>query len=125
MADELTISIAGSYSKSGLQADTSDMGMLGLQFTVSGSDFVKGTQSIGFSASEAIGKGEITTPGFLFVKNTDGTNYVEIEKATFTSGAGTVKLKAGEVACFRSSGTAPHALANTAAVTIQYLFIED
>lgn len=125
MANELSISIYGSFSKGGIAANTRDMGMTGLTFTVSGTDVVKGTQSIGFAASEAIGKGEITTPGYLFIKNTDATNYVELEKATFTTGTGTVKLKAGEIACFRFSGTAPHALANTAAVVINYLLIED
>ena len=124
MANELTLSIAASFSKSGIRADTSDMGLLGLQFTVTGSDFVKGTQSVGTTA-ELLGKGEITTPGYLIIKNTDATNYVEVEKATFTTAAGTVKLKAGEVAMFRSSSTTPYVCANTAACVISYLFIED
>lgn len=124
MADELTISISANFSKSGIRVDSSDMGLLGLQFDVSGSDWVKSTQSIGTTA-EVLGKGEITTPGFLIVKNLDGTNYVEFEKATFSTGAGTVKLKAGEVAMFRVSSSTIYACANTAACVVSYLMIED
>lgn len=120
----MTLSIALKSTKTGYEVDTSDMGLTGLQFTFTGTDFVKGTQSIGTTA-ELIGKGEITTAGFLVVKNLDATNYVEIAAATFATTAGTVKLKAGEVALFRSSSATPYACANTGACIIRYLFLED
>lgn len=125
MSDEIKLSISLTYAKGGIAVDTSDMGLTALLFTVSGTDYVKSTQVIGTASSEAIGKGEITTPGWLVVKNTDATNYVEIERATFTSTNGTVKLKAGEVAVFRIGSTAPHALANTGNCIIHYLMLED
>lgn len=124
MADELTLSISANFSKSGISIDSSDMGLLGLQFTVSGTDWVKSTQSIGTTA-EVLGKGEITTPGYLIVKNLDATNYVEFEKATFSTTAGTVKLKAGEIAMFRVSSSTLYACANTDACIVTYLWIED
>lgn len=101
------------------------MGLNALTATMTGTDWTVGTQSIGFASSEAIGKGEITTPGFMVVKNVDATNYLEIERTSFTSGNGTIKLKPGEAALFRFSASAPHALANTAAVVIQFLLLED
>lgn len=125
MADELKYSIELRVSKGGRIYDTRDMALNALLVTMSGTDIVQGTQSIGFASSEAIGKGEITTPGFMVVKNMDATNFVEIERTSFTSGNGTIKLKAGEAALFRFSATAPHALADTAAVEIAYLLVEN
>ncbi len=124
MADELTLSVAANFLKSGAAIDTSDMDLIGQTFTVNGTDWVKATQSIGTTA-EILGKGEITTPGYLIIKNTDATNYIELEKATFTTGAGTVKLKAGEFAMFRVSSTNIYACANTASCIVRYLFLED
>jgi hypothetical protein len=124
MADEVRVSIALSYLKGGRFASTRDMGTLGLEHDVTGTDFKVATQSIGFSASEAINKGEVTTPGWFVVKNLDATNFVEIDKATFSS-PGTVKIKPGEVQAFRFGSSAPHALANTAAVEIAFILIED
>lgn len=112
------------FAKSTRSANTDDMGLLGLTFTMSGTNYVKGTQSIGTTA-ELLGKGEIGTPGFLIVKNLDATNYVEFEKATFSTTAGTVKLKAGESACFRVASSTIYACANTAACVVSYLLIED
>lgn len=125
MADEITLSIALAFSKNSVSVDTTDMGLTALEFDVSGTDYIKGTQSIGTASSEAIAKGEITTPGWLVIKNTDSTNYIEIGNGTFTSGNGTVKIKPGEGQAFRVSGTTPHALANTGACIIHYLLIED
>lgn len=124
MADELVISVAANFSKSGVSLDTSDMGLVGLEIDVSGTDWVKATQSIGTTA-ELLGKGEITTPGFLIIKNTDATNYVELEKATFSTTAGTVKIKAGEFAVFRVSSTTLYACANTSACIVNYCWLED
>lgn len=124
MANEIEISMRLAFSKSSRAANTDDMGLLGLTFTMTGTDYVKGTQTIGTTA-ELLGKGEITTPGFLVVKNMDATNYVEFEKATFSTTAGTVKLKAGEVACFRVASTTIYACANTAPCDVAYLLLED
>jgi hypothetical protein len=124
VANEIEISMRMAFSKSSRSANTDDMNALGLTFTMSGTDYVKGTQTIGTTA-EVLGKGEITTPGFLFIKNLDGTNYIELEKATFSTTAGTVKIKAGEVALFRVASSTIYACANTAACDVSYLMIED
>lgn len=112
------------FSKSSRSANTDDMNLLGLTFTMNGTDFVKGTQTIGTTA-EILGKGEITTPGWLIGKNLDATNYIEFEKASFSTTAGTVKVKPGEPFCFRVASTNIYACANTAACDVFYMLIED
>jgi hypothetical protein len=124
MADEITLSLSFRFSKSGRYVDTADFGALGLEFDVSGTDYVHKTQNIGTTA-EALSIGDIGTCGWMVVKNLDASNYVEISRATFTSGQGTVKLKAGEVAAFRLGSNTPYALANTAACDIEYILVED
>lgn len=124
MANEIALSIALSFTKSGRYVDTANMGALGQTLDVSGADFVYKTQNIGTTA-EALSIGDITACGWMVVENLDATNYVEISRATFTAGQGTVKVKAGEVQAFRLASNTPFALANTAAVDISYIIIED
>ena len=124
MANELTLSVAANYLKSGTAVDTSDMDLIGQTFTVSGTNFVKGTQTIGTTA-EVLAKGDITTPGYLVIKNTDPTNYIEIDNASFTIDAGTIRIKPGEFQTFRVRGTNIYACAKTAACVVKYLLLED
>lgn len=120
MADELTISASLAFLK-GSFAD--DLSVSGLQFTVSGTKFIHNIQSVGFAAEEAILLGDVATPGFAIFINRDATNFVTIRGATGL--AGTIKLKAGEPAMFRFSGTAPFIIADTAACNVEYLIIEN
>lgn len=123
MADELKISLKMDFAKSNRQVSTSDMGAIGLEFDVSGTEYVRLTQSIGTSA-EAIDLGQdIGTAGYMFVKNRDATNYVTIRMGS--SGADVIKLKAGEVALFRLAASTPYAIADTAACVIEYIIVED
>lgn len=88
--------------------------------------YTNGTMSVPTTAGgTAIPKGGIGTLGWAIVKNNDATNFVEL--MTAVSGTVFAKLKPGEVAMFRFPGTvtAPAALANTGAVKIEYLFLED
>jgi hypothetical protein len=123
MANEITISASLAFSKGGVGSSLSDSA---LQFDVSGTDYVQGTQNIGFAADEALGLGDAgagITPGYCYIKNTDATNYVEVFGATGETA--TIKIKAGEVALFRLSAAAPTLQADTGSVMIDYLLIED
>ena len=120
MANEITISASLAFSKGGIGSSLSDSA---LQFDVSGTDYMQGTQGVLHTDQEALDLGHITTPGYCYMKNTDSTNYVEIFGVE-DEGA-TLKLKAGEVALFRFGATAPFLQADTAAVQIDYLLIED
>lgn len=117
MANEITYSISLSFTKATAKDSLGSSGNI----SVSGSKFVHAVQSIGTS-DEALGIGEITTPGVVMARNIDSTNYVELG-ADGTNYV--VKLLAGESAFFRIDGTAIHAKANTAACLVEFLVIDN
>lgn len=119
MANEITLSIALSFLKGGRKAEMLSLGQL---LTMTGTDYVLGTQTIGTSA-EAIAKNDIGTCGLIGIKNLDATNYVTIRDGS--GGADVVKVKPGEVQVFRLATNSPYAIANSAPVEIEYLLIED
>lgn len=90
--------------------------------TVSTKKYIKAKQSIGIT-EEAIQLGEVTAPGWVLFINRDATNFVELRVAT--SGAKFAKLKAGEFAFLRlgSGAQVPYAIADTAAVQLEYFLI--
>lgn len=123
MANEITLNLDIRFQKG-----SSDIRLIaadGLNIDVTGSRFIHNRQSIG-TTQESLAIGE-TTPngGYIVLINRDSTNFVD-----FAEGAGsavyTVRLKPGDVACFRlgPSATAPEAKADTAAVELEYLLIE-
>lgn len=124
MADELTISVHLSFAKGSRSVSTDGLGGVGQLITVSGTDYIHKTQTIGTTA-EALDIGDIGTCGWMYVRNLDNTNYVEISRATLSSGQGTVKVKAGESQLFRLGSNTPFAIANTSPVEIQYIIVED
>lgn len=119
MANELTLTAALKFATGTKQAQFSKSG---LQFNVTGGDYIFATQSVGTS-EEALGKGDITTPGYILIFNRDATNFVSIRGAS--GGANCIKLKPGDFALFRFSGANPFVIADTAACEIEYLLIED
>ncbi len=95
-------------------------------FSITGADFTQATMSVPTtSGGTAIPIGSIGTLGWYMIKNTDSSNYVEIYNAV--SGTKFLRLNAGEVALgrFAQSVVAPAAIANTGAVVIEYLFLEN
>jgi hypothetical protein len=90
-----------------------------------GANFTEETQTIATSATAlAIGT-QIVTLGYLMIKNTDATNYVDI--ATDDAMAHLIAtIKPGKCAYIPSPGgtTALWAKANTAAVQIVFLAVE-
>ena len=121
MADEIKLTIKGKVTNGEYKTDWSFS-----QFSVdqAASGAASGVQSVGTSA-ENIAGGDVSTPGYLFLKNIDGTNYVDVgvDNTGFVAMA---KLKAGEQACFRVAGSTTIQLkANTATCKVQYLLLED
>lgn len=121
MANEVTLSVSLSVLKSGSGLDMKRS--FSGQFDMSGTEFIHNTQIVGTS-EEALLMGDVAAPGWAFFKNLDATNYVEIRAATGV--ADTLRLNAGEAAVFRfaADATAPFAIANTAAVRLEYLILE-
>lgn len=121
MADEIVLSVKLKYDKSSTSVD---MKVADLKITVTGKLFVHHRQSIG-TTEEALDLGAVPTGGWFIAINRDATNFVEIRQGTGTTDL--IRLNAGEPCCFRMSGdtTAPFAIANTAAVELEYMLIEN
>lgn len=118
MANEITLRAELSFSKSG-SAASRESGTL--TFDMSGADFARLTQTIGTS-EEALNIGDVTTCGYLWIKNKDATNFVELRPAS--SGDDMIKLGPGQVALFPLTTSTPYAIADTAACIVEYLLLE-
>jgi hypothetical protein len=121
VSDEITVNASLKFEKAGSKFT---MSVTTLKVSVTGKRFVHDRQLIGVT-EEAIDLGDIATGGWFFAINQDSTNFVSIRSGTGATNL--VKLKAGECAMFRLSGsaTAPFAIADTAACDLEYLLIED
>ena len=92
--------------------------------TVSGDAFVKKVVSVGIVREAVASSSDLSSYGYVFIKNLDTTNYIEV--GCYNSDIYyTVKVKAGEVALFRSAGNALYAKANSADVLIEFVLIEN
>ena len=119
MSNEITVSMSVKFTKGSV---SESMNVSAKTFNMAGTDYIKGTQAVGTS-EEALGKGNITDPGWCLITNTDSTNVVHVRAAS--GAANTIELKALESALFRHSGSAPYVIAITAECAIEYLIIED
>ena len=118
MANELNLTLSLLYTKGLAVFDRS----ITNQITVTGTAVTHDVQNIG-TTEETLALGDVSPSGFAFFRNLDGTNYVELGKAT---GVYAVKLKAGEWSLLRlDTWSSIFAKANTAAVDLEYMLISD
>lgn len=122
MANEITItlsaSVANSYFKSSFQP-----GSIQLNQTAIGGHMP--IVSVGTS-EEALTFGDISTLGYVALRNLDTTNYVDIGPESGGAMVAMIRLKAGNVAIMRlKPGITVRAQANTAAVKLQVWALED
>ncbi len=120
MSQEITATGSVSFAKGNVA--TIALTRSGQRFDVTGVHYTRKTQNVG-TAAEALFLGEVGTPGWFLIYNMDATNYVEVLDST--GGAVTLKIKAGEFACGRFGCAAPAVKANTAAVNIEYIVVEN
>ena len=110
MANEIQISASLNVSRSG----ASFSGQGSSTITQSGTPSLANTQIIGLT-SEALLIGDITAIGYLFVKNLDASNYIELSLATpVLAAAAFVTLLPGECALIPTRLEVVYALANSA-----------
>lgn len=116
MASELSLTFSLSFSKSSssITAVESD------SIDVAGTKYVKINQSIPTSDT-SLTLGSVGTIGYVWLKNTDSTNYVEFGS---DGSVWPIKLKAGEICLVRWNAAAVHAKANTSACIIEYIIID-
>lgn len=122
MADEISVTITAELSNDGLERFFDGSG---LTFTQAAKGAIHICQNIGFAASEAIVTTEIGTLGWCFLKNLDDTNYVKYgpDSGGMVNFA---KIQPGEIAAFRLyPGITFHAQADTAAVELDILILEN
>ena len=116
MANELRIEAQLEYSKSGVKQNKHDS----TYADVSGDSFTHVVQEVGTSDELIVIGSDVATWGYVYLKNLDSTNYVEVG----LTGSYSIKLKPGEVALFRAAA-ALYAQANTAAVDLEIIVIEE
>lgn len=118
MANELTLAASLKFVKGTTNVSFAKSG---IQLDVSGKNYTHKTQSIGTS-EEAVDLGDVATPGYILIYNKDATNYVSVRAGT--GEANLVKVPPGGIGLFHCEASAPYAIANTAAVDIEYLLVE-
>ena len=124
MANELQYTITGEYQKG--NSIKSSFGGTKIKKSISGNTKLGGTVSVATS-EEAIPIGEVTAAGaFIWVKNLDDTNYIELRTATGASNDA-VKVPAGKEVAFYwgSDVSAPYWIANTAACLVEWQMYPD
>lgn len=120
MADEITIR-ASLRVVNGLSSFVQDYGQLTFdQATAGGGN--PGKVSIG-TTEETVSLGDITTPGWVIMRNIDPTNYVQWGFSTGVYGG---RLEPGEPALFRlDPGATLYMKANVAACSVVIQVLED
>ena len=112
MSAEISLSVSASGTKNG---STISGGSKSYSVDMSGDPMISNIQAVGTSA-ETIQLGDITSLGFIHLRNMDATNYVEVAVDNFTNKI--AKLKAGECALFRATVNTLYIRANTAACNV-------
>lgn len=121
MANEISYTANLSATKSNLSLSRAS-GTLRADLT--GAKFYNAVQNIGTSY-EAIAIGDVASAGFAWFKNHDATNYVEIGLEVSAAFYAFVKLKPGEVWMGRLATTTIFGRANTGAVNLETMLIEN
>ena len=116
-----TLEVTGrlKFSPSGANVEDFDTGLIKVSITTT-SDNYQGwkTQAVGTSWEQVVLPADVASVGYIIVKNNDSTNFVSL--ADVTSGPALVDVGPKEIAIFELSSAALWALADTAAVNIQY-----
>lgn len=115
MANEISAQINFTVAKNGATAQVA----VGILASMSGNAFINNIQAVGTS-NEALLVGDVTGGGFVFCRNLDATNYVEISLDNAQSQV-VGKLLAGEWILFKPETDTLYAKANTAPCNVQVL----
>ena len=118
MANEISLNISFAVAKNGASVS----GATSANFTMTGDQFISNVQIIGTS-SETLVFGDVSTIGFVYVKNLDPTNFVEI---SVDNGQTEIiaKLLPGEACLFKPGTTTVYAKADTASCNVQVVACE-
>lgn len=118
MADEITISASMSMSNGNLNVTAQVPNYQADQTTAK---YAKGTQTTGFAAHEALDLGDLTTPGYIVVRNNDATNFIEVGVDDAGVFVPVIKVRPGESAgpLYVADGATLYVQADTADVEME------
>lgn len=120
MADEISLSVAASYSKSGQDVDASDLDLIAQSIDVSGSHYIRRTMAVSTSAA-ALDIGSITTCGLLIGRNR-GAQPVHIRAGS--GGTNTITFPVGAGFAVYLATNTPYAVTSSSTSTLEYILIE-
>lgn len=121
MANEITLAASLTLIKTGVNISGT---LSGLAITQGGTNSIGNIQNIGIT-TEQIVYGDVTTIGYLFVKNMDATNFVLVSLATpAIAGTSFAKLLPGEALVIPTRQTTVYAIADTAACDCYIVAVE-
>lgn len=122
MAGTLQINLSANLTHGTLRESFNPGGQTITQ-TTAGQD--SGIQVVGTS-EESVAATDVSTLGWAFFQNLDATNYIEIGPDSGGTMVGFIRLEPGEACALRlKPGITVKAQANTAAVKLKYLILED
>lgn len=122
MANEISISAQLSANKSSTQVAS---GSQSKSVDMAGDQMIANVQIIGTSA-EALSLVDVTVGGYLFVRNMDATNFVQLALDSAVATQIFAKLKPSEFCLFRPpAGATIYAKADTANCNLQVVAVED
>jgi hypothetical protein len=125
MANEINMTMALTLANGDLDSMTIPARTLAITQNTAAPVRVAGTQIIG-TTEEALTVTDLTTPGVCYLRNRNATNYVEIGVVPDATFYPLIKLKAGEMAMFRITGSVtPYAKANTGACIVERVILDD
>ena len=117
MANEITIQVSLQVVKGLLSVARA----VQHQVTMTGTVMQHGVQAIGTSKENLV-LGDVSSPGYVLLRNLDAANYVEFGADADTPFG---KMKAGETALFRLAAAPISVKANTAAADVEYWVLAD
>jgi hypothetical protein len=122
MANEITVSASLSCYKPSAMSSAIGRTIQNAIFNMSGVDYTQGSITVATSPGTTVPLGLVTTPHWAYFENLDTVNYLVLQNGA--GGAVFGRLYPGEGSAFPLDPTCvPYAIANTAAVQLDYLII--
>jgi hypothetical protein len=119
MSQEIAVAASISITKEGITVSAAGNKLADM----AGGEMISNIQLISQSVVEVIGLGDISTVGYIYVKNLDLANFIEL--ATDDQMVHKfAKILAGDVTLIKSSSSTIYAKADTAAVRIHVVASE-
>ena len=119
MANEINVACSLSGSKGGATVTASGTKTADM----AGDQMITNVQIVGTSA-EALVLGDVSTIGYVMLKNLDATNFIEVALDSGVSTQKFAKLLAGDIMLFKASTATMYVKADSGACNLQVTAVE-